>query len=323
MSVLISVVVCTFNRSDLLANLLEGLCLQAVEKPEYEIIVVDNNSRDDTRDVVRGFCKAYPNVRYCFEGRQGLSRARNRGWRKARGEYVAYIDDDCKAPEQWLAVARAVILEKSPGVLGGPYYAFYNSPKPAWWRDRYRSCEHGERPRALRENEYLSGNNIFFRREILQTLGGFDTRLGMSGGSLAYGEETALLRCVRNRMPDELIYYDPALFVYHLVPVRKMSLLWTARQRFADGHYSYLVFRNGNAGSDVGHRRLLKKGLKTLLVLVSDLGRGLFYRDRCKYPYFENFLFEEVLCHFRGLGGLYGQHESRFGENAGGTRKQK
>ena len=322
MSILISAVVCTFNRSDLLANLLEGLCRQAVEKSEYEIIVVDNKSRDNTRHVVRGFCKDYPNVRYCFEAQQGLSHARNRGWREARGEYVAYIDDDCKAPEQWLAVARAVILEKSPGVLGGPYYAFYNSPKPAWWRDRYQSREHVEKARALRENEYLSGGNIFFRREILEALGGFDTHLGMSGGSLAYGEETALLRCVRNRMPDELIYYDPALFVYHLVPARKMSLLWTARQRFADGRYSYLVFRNEDTGSDVGHRRLLKQAVKTLLVLVSDLGRGLFYRDRCNYPYFENFLFEELGYHFRRLGGLYGQHECRFGKNAGGTRKQ-
>jgi glycosyltransferase involved in cell wall biosynthesis len=291
--------------------------MQALEKTEYEIIVVDNNSSDDTRDVVSGFCEVYPNVRYSFEAQQGLSHARNRGWREARGEYVAYVDDDCKATTQWLAVARAVILEKSPGVLGGPYYAFYNSPKPAWWRDRYRSCEHAERARALRENEYLSGGNIFFRREILEALGGFDTRLGMSGGNLAYGEETALLRCVRNRMPDEIIYYDPALFVYHLVPARKMSLLWTARQRFAGGRYSYQVFRNGNAGFDTGYRYLLKQGLKTLLALVSDLCRGLLCRNRCKYPYFENFLFEEVLYHFRSLGRLYGQHDCRHGKSAG------
>lgn len=313
MAVLISVVICTFNRSDLVGTLLHGLCRQTMDKSEYEIIVVDNNSSDDTCDVAKCFCQDYPNVRYCFEEQQGLSHARNRGWWEARGEYVGYIDDDCKAPEQWLAVAKEVIQEVSPAVLGGPYYAFYNSPKPAWWRDWYRSCEHAEKARALRQDEYLSGNNIFFRRGILEVLGGFDTSLGMSGGSLAYGEETAFLRRMRKSMSHELIYYDPRLFVYHLVPERKMSLWWTARQRFAGGRYSFRVFHSVSSSSHAGLRYLVRQACGILVGFVSDLSNGLLRRDRSKYPYIENYLYEEVLNHFRRMGMLYEQCRLRLG----------
>ena len=101
-SPLISVVVCTFNRADLLETSLEALDEQILESSEYEVIVVDNNSTDNTLNVVEELCNRLTSLRYCFEPNQGLSHARNRGWREAMGEYVAYIDDDCKVPGQWL-----------------------------------------------------------------------------------------------------------------------------------------------------------------------------------------------------------------------------
>lgn len=154
---LISVILCTYNRADLLATALQTLCEQSLDKREYEVIVVDNNSADETRQVAEAFCRDYANVRYVFETRQGLSHARNRGWREARGEYVAYTDDDCKLPSQWLAVAKQVIEEISPGVLGGPYFAFYNTPKPRWFKDSYGSRDLGDQARALTTSEFLVG----------------------------------------------------------------------------------------------------------------------------------------------------------------------
>ena len=92
----ISVVVCTFNRAQLAATAIESLCEQTADKSQYEVIVVDNNSQDNTREVTEDFCSRYPNLRYCLEEEQGLSHARNRGWRESRGVYVAYVDDDCR-----------------------------------------------------------------------------------------------------------------------------------------------------------------------------------------------------------------------------------
>jgi len=114
-------VICTHNRADLLADVLETICKQSLTAPGYEIIVVDNDSEDDTRRVTEAVSHRYSNVRYILEPRCGLSHARNRGLREANGQYVAFMDDDCKAPTHWLAVAKEIIDRVKPAVFGGPY----------------------------------------------------------------------------------------------------------------------------------------------------------------------------------------------------------
>jgi glycosyltransferase involved in cell wall biosynthesis len=303
MSVLTSAVICTFNRAELLEVALESVCQQTLDRSLYEVIVVDNNSTDNTHDVVAGF-DHYGNVRYCSEKRQGLSHARNRGWQEARGKYVGYIDDDCKAPADWLAVAREVIGRLSPAVLGGPYLPFYVTPRPAWFKDSYGSSYKVEVARPLAQNEYLGGWNVFFRRSLLEELDGFDACFGMCGDSLGYGEETVMQRRIRANRPDELIYYDPKLYVYHLVSPKKMSLRWIARQRFVDGRYSYLVFLRDTRGAP-SRDRLLRAMIRTLLAFFGEIMRGVLKRDRALYPYTQNYVYEHAFVHLRQLGQLY------------------
>ncbi len=190
-----------------------------MDKRAYEILVVDNNSRDETRAVAQQFCNHYANVRYYLELRQGLSYARNSGFQKARGEYVAYIDDDCKAPKHWLCVAKDIIERLAPDVFGGPSYSFYNSRKPLWYKDSYSSHEPYKEARILNGKECINiyGMNMVIRTKLLQALGGFDPDLGMCGEKIAYGEEAALLKLIGSALPDQLVYYDPNLYVYHLV----------------------------------------------------------------------------------------------------------
>lgn len=311
----ISVVVCTYNRADLLAGALQSLCEQNLDPSEYEIIVVDNNSSDDTRAVVRAFCQGYLNVRYCFEPQQGLSHARNRGWQEARGEYVGYIDDDGKAPEQWLVVAKEIIERASPAVLGGPYYAFYNTPKPRWFKDAYGSCVKGGGARFLKRHEYLSGGNIFIRRFLLQSLGGFDTDLGMAGQKMAYGEETSLLRGMCASMPNEVIHYDPKLYVYHLVRPEKMTLPRLVRESFVRGRYSFRAW-HGDSPTLTGWCQLLWQAAATVLMLGVDLVFGVLLRDRGQYQYPENFLYERFLPHLHRLGMIYEQSRHHGGPGA-------
>ena len=97
---IISVIICTYNRAELLSTALQTLCEQTTNKSRYEIIVVDNHSQDNTHAVFEDVRHRYPNLRYCMEKRQCLSHARNRGWRESQGIYVAYIDDECKVPDQ-------------------------------------------------------------------------------------------------------------------------------------------------------------------------------------------------------------------------------
>lgn len=304
---LISVVVCTYNRASLLSDALRTACKQALDMSEYEVLVVDNNSTDDTLEVVDAFHRCFSNVRYCSESKQGLSHARNRGWREAKGDYVAYSDDDCKLPEQWLEVAKEIIEEVSPDVFGGPYYSFRTTPKPRWFKDTYGSHELDKKARTLQENEYLDGANIFLRRSLLESLGGFDTSLGMSATRMGYGEETALLQLIRTMEPAQLVYFDPRLYVYHLVPPQKMSMHWIIRQRFAAGRYSFRTFQRDNP-LPLGRLRLLVDFVFALFALVGDSARGVLHRDRAQYPYPQNFFYEESFRHLQRLGMLYEQY---------------
>lgn len=217
----ISVIICTYNRADLLATVLQSVCEQTLDTTAYEVIVVDNHSTDATADVSHSFVCRYPNVRYCFEPRQGLSYARNRGWQEAKGDYVGYIDDDCQAPAEWLAVAKEMIDSVSPALFGGPALAFYNTSKPDWFHDHYESYRQAQPAGPLNPDEFISGMNMFWEKVLLRQLGGFDPKLGMAGAQLGYGEESALLTLYATKCRRR-----------SFTPIRgSMSIIWCARKK--------------------------------------------------------------------------------------------
>ena len=305
----ISVVICTYNRADLLTKGLQTLCEQTLAISEYEVIVVDNNSQDNTRAVTEDFCRRYPNIRYFFETQQGLSHARNRGWREAKASYIAYIDDECKMPPQWLAIAKQIIDRLSPAVFGGPYYGYYNSSPPHWWKESYEAFEPCDTARALSEKEYLRGGNLFIQRQLLDIMGGFEVALGMSGNKLGYGEESHLQKRLRAIMPDKLIYCDPQLYVYHLVRFEKMSWRHILSSRFSSGRHSYTVFwDNTPRNNRQPQLQLMVQTVLILLRLLADLSIGVLGRDRKRYPYLQNYLYEITFGHVQTLGLIYEQY---------------
>jgi len=286
----ISVVICTYNRAELLANGLQSLCEQTLAMSHYEVIVIDNNSNDNTRAVTEKFCQQYRNIRYFFETQQGLSHARNRGWREAKADYVAYIDDECKVPSQWLTIAKQIIDRLSPAVFGGPYYGYYNTLPPRWWKESYEAFEHSDTARALSEGEYVRGGNLFIQRRLLESMGGFEVTLGMSGNKLGYGEESHFQRCVRATLPNELIYYDPNLYTYHLVRPEKTTWRHILSSRFSSGRHSYTVFwDNTPRNNRQPHLQLMIQAVLIFLRLFADLSIGVLGRDRKRYPYLQNY----------------------------------
>ncbi len=297
---LISVVICTYNRDSILTRVLDSIQAQSLAPKYYEVIVVDNNSTDNTREISKEYENKIPNLRYCFEPRQGLSHARNRGWREARGEYVGYLDDDAKAPLHWLQTAARIIDEHQPDVFGGPYYPYYDSETPDWWKDSYRSMVLAPTACYLKINEYLSGGNFFIRRSLLEEHNGFDHRLGMKGGTVAVGEETDLLQRIRNLNPDSKVYYDPELFIYHLVPQEKMFLRWIFTRSFHSGQSS-LYLENEKSRKVT---RNLYRFLMTAYVILRLYLYGLVLRERDQYPYFQNYLVEVISPHFGTLGRI-------------------
>lgn len=130
----ITVIVCTYNRCRSLAKALESIT--ASELPNsvaWEVLVVDNNSNDQTREVVQDFCARHPGrFRYLFEATQGLSHARNAGVQQARGDIIAFTDDDLTVEPTWLRNLTGALCNGEWAGAGGrilPANAF--SP-PRW-----------------------------------------------------------------------------------------------------------------------------------------------------------------------------------------------
>lgn len=235
----ISVVVCTYNRCEMLRLAMESLCQQALAPDRYEIIVVDNASTDKTREVVKEIDSSYPihRIHYIYEPVPGLAVARNTGLAKARGEFVAYLDDDAKASSDWLDRALCLIstLEEVPSCIGGPILPFYTSPVPDWFCDHYELRSWGQNPRWLEPNESFSGSNMIWNREALIEAGGFDISRGVKAGFLSLGEESAVFEKIWQRDPSARFYYDPELTVQHWVPAGKMSVEYQLKRAFARG----------------------------------------------------------------------------------------
>jgi glucosyl-dolichyl phosphate glucuronosyltransferase len=304
---LISVVICTYNRADLARQAIKSILAQDFPPSKFELLIVDNASTDHTHAVAQEFCSAYPNVRYFFESNIGLSNARNRGWQEAGGEYVAYIDDDCKVPPAWLSAASRVVEQVHPPAFGGPYFAFYNSPKPAWFKDEYGSHVQGHTARPLEAGEYLSGGNMFLCVDILRELGGFKAGFGMKGEEQAYGEETELFHRLRKAYPDSVIMYDPALYVYHLVRSEEMKLKNILRRNFNGGRDYAKINQQSPQPNNL---RLSFQVMMVFLRIVKSTTWDLLLRDRSLYPFYQNSLYEVSFRLVANLGyclGLLGK----------------
>jgi len=309
-AICISLVICTYNRADVFIDALQTICKQTLDMSLFEVIIVDNNSSDNTAEISKDFCRHYANVRYFLETNQGLSFARNRGWNEARGKYVGYIDDDCKVPEQFLFVAHDIINQKSPVAFGGPALAFYNSTKPAWYKDSYGSHEPFDKPLILPNDKYykIYGMNMFFRRSILRKFGGFDPKLGMIGGKVAYCEETALLKNISEKIPEEYLYFDPALYVYHLVQKERMSARWFVTSTVSLGKFS-MQCAPLELPPNIDRLLLFKLIFRQAVIIVKDFARSILRRDRTLYPFYQNYLFERTYNHLLRLGRLVGHFE--------------
>ena len=232
----ISVILCTYNRA---ANLPE--CLAHLDRQEdtdtidWELVVVDNNSSDDTASTVQklaGEC-GFP-VRYLFEKKQGLSHARNCGVNGTDSPYVVFIDDDIRVDAHWIRAIHDTFKEKQCDAVGGPIKVVSPRQLPKWiLPEMYGFLGHmdyGDRTIPLDGIErFPFGGNMAFRREALTGVGDFNPELGRKGSGsqreeLLKGEETDFF--ARLAEQGGTIWYNP------LASVRHMILPYQLKRRF-------------------------------------------------------------------------------------------
>ncbi len=241
-----SVVICTYNRARLLAVGAGSVAQQIADPALWELIIVDNGSTDTTQQVVEELAREYPQrrIRCVVESTPGSGAARRAGAQAARGEWVAFMDDDARAPTGWLQTADQIIRQH-PDLdgLGGPIHPFYLAPKPDWFQDGYETRSWGDAPRLLRRDEAFSGSNMFFRRELLLALDHSAPGQGMLGSLMQFGEDTILFERAWELPEQPKFYYAPNLVMYHAVPARNMHVGYMLRRQFAIGASNFR--RNG------------------------------------------------------------------------------
>lgn len=225
----LSLVIATFNRSASLLTLLESVVAQTAPRSEWECVVVNNNSTDDTAARFADFAARHPeyNIRMVEETNQGLSYARNRGIRESEGEYVAIVDDDERIAPDFIA-AYIHLFDSKPEAqaAGGPIVAEYPTGRPRWM-SRYterpiaNTMHFGDEVCEFPRGRVPGGGNMAIRRSAVRRYGVFDTSLGYVGESLVGGEESDLFE--RLQIAEAKYYYVPEAVMYHIIPAEKLT----------------------------------------------------------------------------------------------------
>lgn len=240
----LSVILCTYNNADSLAITLGQLVQCKVERwSDVEILVIDNNSPDNTEEVVRKSSESTEApLQYHFEQKQGLSNARNLGVVKARGQYLLFTDDDADIPANWLSCYLEKIESTQADCLFSKIEVNWDRTPPWWFDQRYNpyfvQLNYGESPLEITDIHHeFFGKNFCCKKSVLVAMGGFDEKLGRNGTSLAAGEETIIYRRLV-AMSAKVIYFPDATVGHRLKPVE-----YTARnieKKFVDGASSSL-----------------------------------------------------------------------------------
>lgn len=241
----VTVILCTYNRCGTLETALNSLnSLKVPTAVEWDVLVVDNASTDGTQKIVRDFCDGYPDrFRYLFEPQRGKSHALNRGIREARGEVLAFVDDDVTMDAHWLGNLTAALRDPVWAGAGGRILPAQSISPPRWLAldgpysmasMLFAGFDLGDNPRQLDRPPY--GTNMAFKKEMFDKYGGFRTDLGPGPGSEIRGEDTEF----GGRLigAGERLRYEPSAVVYHELSENRLTKDFLLAWWFDDGRAS-------------------------------------------------------------------------------------
>jgi glycosyltransferase involved in cell wall biosynthesis len=295
----ISVVISTYNRSDMLRVALERLLAQRSQGVSYEAIVVDNNSTDRTRDVVESFkSRGHQNLHYVFEPRQGVSYARNSGLQRALAPIIAFADDDVVVAQDWVAVIKRE-FDAHPGVacLGGKVLPEWGSEPPRWLTREHWSPlalqDYGDEPFYVNaENPLcLVSANLAFRRDVFSRIGPFAPELQRVKDGIGSMEDLELL--IRYWRARGQCLYLPSLIVTTDVPVARTKKKYHRRWHRGHGRFYALLrspdFERSSKRALFGvpahlYRQSITDAAKWIgCTMAGRLERAFFYETRLRF----------------------------------------
>jgi glycosyltransferase involved in cell wall biosynthesis len=266
----LSVVICTYNREKYLIESLKALSSQTLSQEEFEILIVDNNSSDSTKILAEEYISSHKNARYIFVKEQGLSHARNAGYKEALTENILYLDDDASLNPEGIE-NLADFIESNPDacIIGGRAVIKYPDKKPEWvtkpvvnWLGSY---DYGsEIIEVTSENikkkivRLPIGCCFFVKKSILIEIKGFNPKTGRIGNKMLAGEETLISKYALKNNKGKIFYF-PGIKVDHAIDPNWLNQNFLLNKTYFYGisdvyvhflsekrlvkHLKYLIFR--------------------------------------------------------------------------------
>lgn len=273
----ITVAICTYNRAGYLADTLGDLASQQTDPELFEILVINNNSRDGTETVCEIFSKTNPKCNFCMvtEKKQGLSFARNRAAKEAAAEAIFYIDDDVKLPENFVETALNY-LDKRPSTLcaGGRIFVDFDEPEeePDWipgeLMPMFGLHDLGDDDLTYPRGNFPRGGNMMIQKTVFEAFGYFDTTLGRTGDQLLGSEEKDFFEKIRRNGVD--LHYWSDLKLTHRIGADRLDREYLAKQSEGIGRSERLRLKGDYEG-------LLKKIGSELFKLTGSLFLSILY----------------------------------------------
>lgn len=263
----IALVICTYNRDRYLPAALESIKNQTFPSHQFETIIVNNNSTDNTEVIVKDFIRNNPslNTRYVIEKDKGLSFARNRGLKEATAPVIAYVDDDAILSVNYLLEVNSFFNKHRTAVgAGGRVIPKYEDDKEPEWMNKYLNgfigrVEFGDEIRKFEKKmKYPAGCNMIYKREVLLQVQGFNNEL-----TFRSDDKDIFLRV--KKISDD-IYYVPQAWVYHNID--------STRLRY--DNFRKLFLKTGNeekrrVKSEQGSFGLAKKFAEFVVKFIASL----------------------------------------------------
>lgn len=262
----LSVVICSYNRGKYLPMVLDSLKVQDYSTQSHEIILINNNSTDNTDEIIRNYQQANPTfpLVYEIEYNQGISYARNKGVETAKGDIIVFIDDDETVEPDFLTSVNNFFTQyKNAGISSGPVIPVYETEKPEWlshftMRLITGAYDKGKSIKLLKNKDYPGTGHACFRKSLFIKYGAFNTTLGRKGNSLMGAEDKDFFLRLMNG--GEKCYYLPSAKIYHHIPESKLTDDFFRRLTYSIGKSERI--RTLNLGKKSFYKRLMMEGIK-------------------------------------------------------------
>lgn len=267
MSYKISLVICTYNRDKYLPEALESIRQQTIAPTAFQLVIIDNNSTDNTALISKNFIAANPqlNIKYAFETNKGLSFARNRGIQEAEAPIICYVDDDAILSPGYLN-AMIDFYTNHPQAVGGggkviPKYEHGKEPE---WMNKYLNgfvgkVDHGAAIKKFDDKmKYPAGCNMTYKKDILLKAGGFNNELTFRSDDKYIFYKVAEI--------SNEIYYIPNAYVHHYIDQYRLEF----------SNFKKLFLKTGNEEkirirSQQGNTGVVKKAVEFVLKCIASV----------------------------------------------------